>query len=216
MNYRSPIIVLGCRRSGVSILAGALHQCGAFLGGHRLADPRQDRFGNPDVDAMATDYLRRAFCPADERFLATADLHELGWRGRVESTFEGLGLSPDQPWVVRSRAVALMWREWNRAWPDAKWIFVRRTPEDIAMSCLRTGYMTMFSDYGAWLAWAKEWRNLLDQIENGVDGDSLSVWPGVWLAGDLQALRETMEWAGLAWNLQAVTELMNLRQEELA
>jgi len=106
--------------------------------------------------------------------------------------------------------MGLFWPVWAHAFPDAKWVIVRRKPSDIINSCMKTSFMRAFqkpafqkavgvdSEEDGWLWWVHQHERLfVDMIQAGLN--IKIVWPERMVNGDYRQLMETMEWLGLPW-----------------
>jgi hypothetical protein len=107
--------------------------------------------------------------------------------------------------------MCLFWPVWHYAFPDAKWVIVRRRNGDIVQSCLRTGFMRAFRDkriqqaVGAedeaagWLWWCHQHeQRFVEMITEGLQ--CKIVWPERMVRGDYGQMMELMDWLGLPWN----------------
>jgi hypothetical protein len=45
------------------------------------------------------------------------------------------------PWMYKDTKMCQMWPVWNFAFPNARWIIVRRRTGDITQSCVKTAFM---------------------------------------------------------------------------
>ena len=126
---------------------------------------------------------------------------------RVLVAQKGLG----KPWMVKHSGLTRLWPVWNYAYPDAKWLIVRRRTGDVIQSCIKTGYMRIFKDPvirseflfenegQAWLWWVHEYeKRFVQMIEAGLN--CRIIWPERMVTGDYQQIYETIEWLGLKWN----------------
>jgi hypothetical protein len=117
----------------------------------------------------------------------------------------------DGKWMCKNSKLGQMWPVWNYAFPNARWIIVRRRTGDIVESCIKTGYMTMFKEpsnlkqVGAkdetegWKWWVNQYeKRFVTMIEAGVN--CRVVWPERMVSRDYQQINETLEWLGLVWN----------------
>jgi len=111
-----------------------------------------------------------------------------------------------------------MWRVWNQAFPDAKWIIVRRKTEDIVNSCLKTSFMRSFSDTSVcreigvdntregWIWWVREHeRMFLDMTRAGIDYTVIR--PDRMAEGDYSQISAMLEWLGLPWTESIVPNI---------
>ena len=99
--------------------------------------------------------------------------------------------------------MSLIWPVWNIAFPNAKWIIVRRRTGDVIQSCLKTGYMTAYAEEAGWLEWVHEHeKRFVEMIEAGVN--CKIIWPERMIHGDLQQLYEVIDWLGLTWKKEAL------------
>lgn len=212
----SPILITGCARSGTSMVAGAIHLCGAF-GGVMVGPNRNNEKGmfenyrireqvtKPYLRAMGADPLGQWPLPDPDRLVIPTD-----WRRQVEQVFREEGYKCG-PWMYKGAKMVLFWPVWHYAFPSARWVIVRRRSGDIADSCLHTGFMRAFRDrriqqaVGAaterdgWLWWVRHHiRRFVSMIEEGLN--CFQIWPERMVEGDYGQLYQLMEWLGLEWN----------------
>jgi hypothetical protein len=113
--------------------------------------------------------------------------------------------------MYKDSELGLMWKVWDYAFPDAKWIVVRRKTSDIVYSCTKTTFMRAFkeeanrkliganSEDEGWLWWVHEHeKRFSEMITDGVN--CKVVWPERMVNGDYAQMYETIEWLGLKWN----------------
>jgi len=211
MKEFSPIFVTGAARSGSGMIAGTFVKCGAFGG---VMSNKRGMYENDHIrDKIVKPYLGKARVDREGQFplLDTKALlipHQ--WKDQVESTMITQGYPFDRPWMYKDSRMALMWQIWHYAFPNAKWVLVRRRTGDIIESCTKTAYMKAFKDVrireqvGAtteeegWLWWVHEFeKRFVDMIEQGVNVKV--IWPERMVHGDYQQLFETLDWLGLKW-----------------
>jgi len=139
----SPIIVTGCPRSGASMVSEAIRLCGAFSG---TVSNRQ-MFSNERIKTgLVMPYLRSQKVDEHGQFPLHAKGLEIpsNWKTHVEEIIEFEGYKKG-PWLYKDSQATMMWPIWDYAYPDAKWVIVRRRTGDIIQSCLKTSYMKAFS-----------------------------------------------------------------------
>lgn len=213
MNKRhleSPIFVTGIERSGSSIVAKIINLCGAFAG------PVTEMQENKAIKDMVSEYYEKhLFDPMGQYPLPQPSKLDIpvDWKNRVNTTLLSQKYQEDRSWMCKSAKLAQIWPIWHYAYPNAKWIIVRRRTGDIIQSCLHTGFMKAYkkeeirkkvgvsTEQEGWLWWVHEQeKQFVSMIEFGVNCKVL--WPERMVYGDYGQMQETIEWLGLQWNLE--------------
>ena len=124
------------------------------------------------------------------------------WKQRIEEVMINNGYESG-PWFYKGAKACLIWPVWDYAFPDAKWIIVRRRSADIATSCLKTGFMHKRKTYEDWISWINhhegEWFKMMKA------GCSMeTVWPDRWIHNDYSQIKKVVEWVGLEWKQDEV------------
>lgn len=217
MIEKSPILITGAARSGAGMIAGLFHECGAF--GGEMSN-KKGLYENDRIrELLVKPYMRR--CNADEKGqYPLPDLGEnitipVNFRRMIEKTMVDEGYKGGE-WMYKDARIALMWPVWHFAFPNAKWIIVRRRTGDIIQSCNKTGYMTAFkqdsirqtlgvnSEEEGWLWWVHEYeKRFVEMITEGVNCKIL--WPERMVHGDYKQMYETLDWLGLEWKTEVLT-----------
>ncbi len=218
----SPVFVTGVERSGMPIIAKIISITGGFTGSctdmieniqiRRLVDNYYTDLGiNPKGQYPIPD-SKKLFIPTN-------------WKESVLKIVQSEGYK-NQVWMYQSPRITQLWPIWHYAFPDAKWIIVRRKPTDIINSCLKTGFMTAFasgeyqkqvgamteSDGWKWFIHEHE-KRFVEMIESGVN--CKVVWPERMKSGNYQQIFEMLEWIGLSWNENIVTKVSPLLKERV-
>jgi len=210
----APILVTGCARSGTSIIAGAIHICGAFSGNvDSHHDYRKSMFENKAIISnLCKPYLNKiGVDPKGQYPLPSLGQIEIveNWKSQVEEIMIRQGYQGGK-WMFKSNNMCLMWPVWHNAFPNAKWVIVRRRTGDIIHSCQKTGYMRAFKDRQNQLAVGTNneidgWKWWVHQheakfVEMMTEGLNLKIiWPERMVFGDYNQMYEMMEWLGLQW-----------------
>lgn len=220
MMLPSPILITGCARSGTSMIAGAINICGAF--GGDMSGPNKNNekgmFENarirntivkPYLEKIRTDRLGQYPLPRIEKLPIPTD-----WRSRIEQVMIDQGYK-EGSWFYKGAKACLTWPVWHYAFPDAKWIIVRRRSADIINSCLKTSFMRAFSrpeirrkvnardEKEGWLWWVHQHeKRFVEMITEGLN--CKIVWPHRMVQGDYRQMMETIEWLGLKWNSEVL------------
>ena len=140
-----PIIIVGAARSGTSMVAACVHLCGAWKGD--TAGPNRynqkgmfenlelrEKIIKPLLHAMNADKKGQFPLPETKDIIIPHDIKD-----SIFKIVKGQGWTPDLPWMWKCAKMSLMWPVWNYAFPDSKWIIVRRKTPDIINSCMKTG-----------------------------------------------------------------------------
>jgi len=232
----SPILITGCARSGTSLVAGIINICGAFGGdmsGPTIHNAKgmfenyriRNSIVKPYYESIGVDKLGQYPLP---------DINNLpiphNWQRRVEQIMIEQGYQ-DGPWFYKGAKMCQHWTVWNYAFPDAKWIVVRRKTSDIINSCLRTGFMRAFNNRTAqkavgaknvnegWLWWVHQHEERFVEMVN--EGLNIKwVWPQRMVDGDYSQIKDMIEWLGLPWRGEEITafiepKLWKARQKQI-
>lgn len=213
---KAPILITGAARSGTSMIAGIINICGAF-GGIMSGPNRNNAKGmfenhsirqdimKPYLHGIGVDQLGQYPLPDTKKMPIPNDLKE-----RVESVMIKEGYM-DGPWMYKGAKMSLTWPMWEHAFPDAKWIIVRRRSADIVRSCMHTGFMRAFDSKvirdsvgvntpeEGWLWWVRQHEfHFIEMIESGLNVKV--IWPDRMVTGDYTQVMEMIDWLGLEWN----------------
>lgn len=213
MIEQAPILIVGCPRSGTSMIGGAIKMCGAFTGDLI----KRGMFENKNIlEGIVDPYFLDLGVDRNGQYPLPSinDLSiPVSWRQKVEQSIvkEGYHGMEGGKWMYKDSRSSLIWPVWNHAFPNAKWIIVRRRTGDIVQSCLKTGYMSAYtsedvqkeigvdSEQAGWIWWVHQYeKRFVEMIEAGLN--CKVVWPERMVCGDYQQMHETLEWLGLAWN----------------
>jgi len=209
MMEQAPIFVTGIPRSGTTMIAKVINHCNVFAG--EGATTKKCMFENininrklvrPYMERMGTDPRGQYPLPKTEDLSIPMD-----WRKRVENLIIADGYI-EGPWMYKDTKMGLIWPVWNRSFPNAKWIIVRRRTGDVIQSCLKTAYMNAYEDEKGWLEWVHEYeKKFVEMIEAGVNCKVL--WPERMFPDykgytDLSQLYEVINWLGLQVNEEAL------------
>lgn len=198
----NPIFITGAPRSGKTMIAGILDICGVFLG---TTDSMLENIAIRD--RLIKPYLmyHGGHSSGLKQIPETCKLtYRIDWVDKVEGILEEQGYDGSQKWMFKSAKVALTWPVWNRAFPNAKYIIVRRRTGDIIQSCLKTGYMKAYDNKEGWKTMVHQYENkFVEMISEGLN--CKVIWPHRMVHGDYGQIYELLEWLGLPWK----TEILN-------
>lgn len=202
-----PIFITGVERSGSSIIAKIIQYCGAWAG------DTTEKFENIKIKQLVNSlYVQRGFdingqfpIPNTEDILIPNN-----WGGHIDDYLMRERFSGENLWMYKNHRICQIWPIWNYAYPDAKWIIVRRRTGDIISSCMKTAYMSAFknkqnqqlinvkNEQEGWLWWVHEHEKLfVGMIENGLN--CKVIWPERMAIGDFAQIYEMLKWLDLPW-----------------
>ncbi len=216
-NADRPIIVTGCARSGTSLVAGVLSHCGAWTGECTGETPwnKRGQFENvfirdsltkPFLKSIGVDPLGQEPLPCPGWNLQRHPDDLLGkWRRMVLNRMESEGYDGQRPWMFKGAKACLIWSVWAQAFPEARWIVVRREDSRIIDSCLRAPFMRKRKTREEWQQWVDHHKECFQEMDEHI-GVVWEIWPDK--AMDDQALGQFQTLAiglGLKWDQARVT-----------
>lgn len=210
---KSPILITGAARSGTSLIGGVINICGAFGGemfpgnNNNAKGMFENRIIRENIDKGYLRYLKvdpkGQFPLPDTSKLPIPN----DWRSQVEKVMINEGYKEGE-WFYKGARSCLFWPVWHYAYPNAKWVIVRRRTADIATSCLNTGFMSHYSEYEEWVTWVNHHEEkFVEMIQAGLNVKQ--IWPERMIRGDYEQLHELIEWLGLTWKEKEVIDFIS-------
>ena len=211
MIKQAPILITGIPRSGASMIAAAINSCGAFAGNMS----KRGRYSNDNIrELLVKLYLERIGGDKEGHYpLVENTSIPLNWKETVDDIMIEEGYKEGN-WMYKDSRLCLMWKVWNRAYKNAKWVIVRRRSADILHSCIETKYMTRFKfienckavgvedERSGWLWMIHQYElKFIEMIQEGLN--CKQIWPERMVQGDYQQMYELCDWLGLSWNEEA-------------
>jgi hypothetical protein len=216
-----PILITGCPRSGSSVIASAINVCGAFGGemskrGMNSNDSIREELVKPYLNFIGVDEYGQFPLPSISEMVFSSN----SWKGNVEKILKSQGYKEGQ-WMYKDSRSCLIWPVWDHAFPDAKWIIVRRKTSDIVQSCMKTAYMDAFgskvnqmavgvnSERDGWIWWVREYeKRFLEIVEAKLNYKI--IWPERMNDRDYGQMHELLDWLELPWNDKVVDLIYSL------
>lgn len=213
---KAPILITGCARSGTSLVAGIINMRGAF--GGKMSGPTSNNvkgmFENvrirnevvkPYLRSIQADPMGQYPLPNTQDMMIPSQ-----WQKQIEEIIQSEGYEGG-PWMYKGAKMVLHWPVWNYAFPNAKWVIVRRKTSDIINSCIRTGFMSAFNSdsnqkavggkdvWEGWLWWVHEHeKRFVEMMQAGLN--CKVIWPERMVSGNYAQINEMLEWLGLEWD----------------
>ena len=192
------VLITGVARSGTSLTSQICGALGANLGtvnGLFENMPIRENVLKPMIQASGGDRLGQHPLPPRDA--------DPGWK--IRDTVEAQ-LGRDG-WAYKGVKMLLVWRNWVREFPDAKWVIVRRDADDIARSCLRTEFMRKYDTHQGWLGWVREYTDRIADLQ--LHADYIEIWPHKAVSGDLSEYKRMADHCGLTWDQAAVEAVID-------
>jgi hypothetical protein len=217
-DIKAPILITGCARSGTSMTAGAFFNCGAWCG-DTSGPNRFNKKGmyenflirntivKPFLKLYNWDPLGQFPLPNLKQVKSFPDAIAEKLRRDVLGIMQSQGLR-NQQWFYKGAKLCLIWPLWHKAFPDAKWVIVRREAEDIVSSCLRTSFMRAYKKPSGWLRWVAHHENCFEQM---VDNKLIvrEIWPQRMVKGDFSEFQACVNDYGLIYNEKNVIDFID-------
>ena len=172
-------------------------------------------------ECLVKPYLRSIEADPTGQFPLPKDINiPVEWHDQVQKVINTEGYKGGK-WMYKSNVMGLMWPVWAYAFPDAKWVVVRRRTADVIKACKDTGYMTAFKSeenqriVGAknedegWLWWVHQYEQ--EWVKMITEGLNVKVvWPQRMVYGDYVQLYELLDWVGLPWKSEVLSVVDSL------
>lgn len=204
MQSKQLILVTGVERSGSTLISRVLQMCDANAG--QTNKMRE----NVSLKALSTRTIKRlnvgCFMPSYYSLNNVKD-----WDEKVEKALKDQIIPEFMPFMYKDSQIAQLWKLWNKAYPFAKWIIVRRRTGDILNSLHETAYMLRFKsahnikrigasdEKDAWLWWVHQYEDRFRDILEA-ELNYRIVWPERMRDGNFEQIKEVVDWCDLQWN----------------
>ena len=194
-----PIFVTGAERSGSSIIARIFSICGAWTGGcdNMMRNKQLKKLVDDYYTVIEKDVKGQNPLPDTQKLFIPTE-----WRDGVER----IKNNEYKVWLYKDSRLCQTWPIWHHAFPEARWIIVRRRTGDIITSCMKTYFMNEYDDEEGWKAWVKyHEQRFVEMIDAGVN--CKVIWPERMVQGDYRQIYEMLEWCGLRWRSEIVKQI---------
>lgn len=208
--FGAPVFVTGLPRSGTSMVMGLLGLCGLWLG-HTVPGGKVNVHGFFENSVLRErvqkEILRQgSFDPLGVRRLPPAAWHPVirNLRAVVGAVLGAQRYDGREIWGFKDAKLTLTWRVWHEHFPQARWVIVRRSSDEIVASCLRTIFMRQHSsDPAFWRQFVADYVERLGVLQQEV-GWSRTIEAGDVASGHFDALERLVNELGLVWRPQAM------------
>lgn len=215
------ILITGAARSGTSMTTGVIEKCGA-KGGDLFGPNKNNKRGmfenklireglmKPLLRLIDADPMGQSPLPEMERVheLCSDESFVQKWRDSVLCSLSSQIDEKESPWFYKGAKMCLVWPLWAKAFPEAKWILVRRSDSGIIRSCMRTSFMRAYRTEEGWKKWLDAHKQRFSEMKKA--GLCLKeVWPEKTIDGNLAEFEEMIEWLELSFVEQSIRDFID-------
>ena len=175
------IFVTGCARSGTSLIAKLLQAHGANLGDQNRVNVLYENTGVREN--VLKPYLKRIGADPIGQSVPLPDVTRLPKLEHLREKVLNYILG-NEPRAYKDAKLCHVWPVFAQAFPEAKWLIVRRDKERIVESCLREKTSEGFrkfmrsDDPKHWRSWVEAHEARFDEMLKGLP-NVVQVWPQV-------------------------------------
>jgi hypothetical protein len=201
-----PILITGLPRSGTSMVAGCIELCGAF-GGDLIGKNRWNKKGFFENNGIRDPYIKEilklnGFC---ERGVKKLPAPEFDFKD-IANIYDGViseitrqGYGGKSNWFFKDPKLCLVWPVWNRAFPDARIVVVRRNKNAVMKSVRGCGFMER---HGLSESIIEKWHHTHDMILDNISKleNALVVNSDKLVSGDFTHIKNVVNLLGLEYN----------------
>ncbi len=219
LNIPPPIMIVGSACSGLDNIASVFHHGGLWHGAdqERRRSQYHSAFINPQIlhyvshsllEGRHGDIFGQAYLPTKGNREGMDNKEGANWlRKKLVSIILKQDYETGQ-WFVMCAKACLVWTVWNRAFPDAHWILVRRKKEDVIAECLRRPYMRAYRTEAGWGEWYDIHVECFNEMILELGKRIHIVQLESVLAGDYIELRAALSRCGIEMSVPRITEAL--------
>lgn len=207
MSEAAKVFVTGCARSGTSMVAGVLKVCGLDFGGPLVKPNRWNQNGQFEHLAVRQKVLKPLLRelgadPRGQKQLPRRRLHVASDRAARLRRAVNVRLQGANGY--KDAKLILVWQYFHAAFPDARWVLVRRDPKEIVASCIRTDFMNGRTYKQGWIDWVQAHEFRFEDLKCS-GANVLEIWPD---PNEPERFRPLVTALGLTWDDAAVGQFL--------
>ena len=199
------ILITGIPRSRTSLTAAIFEKCGAEFGKNLKKPNKHNPLGyyedmaiirnlvNPHWDNMGFHPLDRVNMPNKQDVIIDPD-----WQVKVKRIMGHL--SPNT--AIKEPKMCLYWEQWHDAFPEAKWVIVRRPRAEVLESITnRTPWIRNTLTHSQAQCYINHHLHRIAELKAEVN--YFEVHTNKFIHSDFSEIQQCAEWCGLKWNDKA-------------
>lgn len=198
------ILITGCARSGTSMVAGVLHASGLDFGRplymKRHSYQPRGFYEHKGVRELVVKPLLRQLGADPRGQNPLPARHIIALDGKAAKFAKRVRRELGKAQAYKDAKILLIWPFFHGAFPNARWVLVRRDAKAIARSCLRTKFMRRRTYYQSWLDWVEEHEERMADLK-AAGADVFEIWPD---PSEPESFRGLLEFCGLEFDADKV------------
>ena len=211
----NPIFVTGAARSGTSLTMGLLTHMNPSLYTGKLCGPtsanKKGQFENTELrNTIVKPWLRaNGYDPMGQKPLPRIGEYKIpkSFRNDVLGVLKAQGWNGQDRIIYKGAKICLTPDIWDDAFPDAKFIIVRRPNKQIVNSCLRTNFMRKCKGAAGWERWLEQ--HIINFEHMMTCYDCKEIWTDKLVKGDKSELLEICDWLGLKYSEKTASDFIS-------
>jgi hypothetical protein len=135
---------------------------------------------------------------------------ELIARPRIRGVLSLEGWNGLKQWMYKDRRVTLLWPVFDKMFPQALFVIVRRRDEDIINSCMKTAYMNRYVTNQQWQTMVDGYKSRFEEMKRNVK--CVEVFPDRMITGDYSQMKDiVITYTGCLWDEDKVKQYIEPR-----
>ena len=205
MKSNNPILITAPDRSGSEFIAHILEVCGAETG------VLGKMYENMPLSSIIN-LIYTVQNDSDTKLEGFDMFADLVTNSLKKQQINGL------KWLFKNSRLSYTWKHWNKLYPDAQWVIVRRKSSYIVNSCIKTAYQNtmnekMMQTIGVdteeegWLWVIHQYENQwIEMYKAGLN--IIEVYPDRMGNDDYSQIQALVEKVGLEWKEETIKSMM--------
>jgi hypothetical protein len=206
---KDPILIVGAARSGTSLVAGIINKCGAWYDCKSSVEPNKFNPKGYFESSMLFADFRGAMIFNERPEEKKGSLSDKNFNAEKNELKNRYRIPGDRPWFIKMPEIVACkgqvdWPLWDKYFPEAKWVIVRRNLTDI--------FSSHAEKYGHIREGTEQVLSEMDNLRTHLELTGrkyVDIWPFRSMAegpGNFKNMIETLE---LEWHEEAVEEFID-------
>lgn len=207
--FARPVLITGAPFSGITKVAGLFYKHGLWLGKSDeywdISEPRF-QYENPVLRSQVNQKILGLIDADPFRVDKIPELSGLPTTGSLKSAIKGMvrkqGYDGSHLWGFKDFRMSLLWPLWQKEFPDARWVIVKRPRSNTIRTCLNmqgTRKISLHEHY--WYNWCEIYDERLQALRTAVS-HSFEIDANALEYGEIEQIQGLMDLLGLDFDLK--------------